>query len=167
MVKTDTGIITIAMYDNLAVRFSRPDSHHQSVQREFARKSGLHRPASDVTGEEIDNHRQIQPALPDPYVISVTHTWFGLTPVNSRCTLLGAMTDGDPRVPRGILQPCTALILFCRIIFATLFLLHISPISQVTVDPPVSINAATQGLRVAGEFTSRRSANIALNSPLT
>ncbi|BDD49209.1 hypothetical protein PDTA9734_06960 [Phytobacter diazotrophicus] len=54
----------IAMYDNLAVRFSTPHGHHQSVQREFARESGLHRPANHVTGEEIDNHRQIQPALP-------------------------------------------------------------------------------------------------------
>ena len=53
----------IAMYDNLAVRFSTPHGHHQSVQREFARESGLHRPANHVTGEEIDNHRQIQPAL--------------------------------------------------------------------------------------------------------
>ena len=54
----------IAMYDNLAVRFSTPDRHHLSAQRELARKSGLHRPANHVTGEEIDNHRQIQPALP-------------------------------------------------------------------------------------------------------
>lgn len=41
--------------------YSTPHSHHQRVQREFAvRESGLHRPANHVTGEEIDNHRQIQ-----------------------------------------------------------------------------------------------------------
>ena len=64
VVKTDIGIITIAMYDNLTVRFSTPDGHHQRVESQFARESGLHRPANHVTGEEIDNHRQIQPALP-------------------------------------------------------------------------------------------------------
>lgn len=52
------------MYDNLAVRFSTPHDHHQNVQREFARESGLHRPANHATGEENDIHRQIQPALP-------------------------------------------------------------------------------------------------------
>lgn len=33
--------VLIAMYDNLAVRFSTPHGHHQSVQREFARESGI------------------------------------------------------------------------------------------------------------------------------
>jgi len=36
VVKTDIGIITIAMYDNLAVWFSAPDRHHQRVERQFA-----------------------------------------------------------------------------------------------------------------------------------
>ncbi|OCU11687.1 hypothetical protein A6D87_28780 [Klebsiella quasipneumoniae] len=64
VVKTDIGIITIAMYDDLAVRFSAPDRHHQCVERQFARESGFHRPADHITGKEIDNHRQIQPVLP-------------------------------------------------------------------------------------------------------
>lgn len=63
VVKTDIGIITIAMYYDLAVRFSAPDRHHQRVERQFARESGFHRPADHITGKEIDNHRQIQPAL--------------------------------------------------------------------------------------------------------
>ena len=57
----------IAMYDDLAVRFSAPDRHHQRVERQFARESGFHRPADHITGKEIDNHRQIQPALPCGY----------------------------------------------------------------------------------------------------
>ena len=64
MVKTDIGIITIAMYDNLAARFSTPHGHHQSVQREFARENGFIDQLTTLRAKEIDNHRQIQPALP-------------------------------------------------------------------------------------------------------
>ena len=60
-----TAVMTtlIAMYDDLAVRFSAPDRHHQRVERQFAREwvSSTSRPHY---GQEIDNHRQIQPALP-------------------------------------------------------------------------------------------------------
>lgn len=61
-----TAVLTtlIAVYDDLAIRFLAPHGHHQRVERQLARESGLHRPADHVMGEEINNHRQIQPALP-------------------------------------------------------------------------------------------------------
>jgi hypothetical protein len=37
------------------------------------------------------------------YVMSVTHTWSGLSTVNSRCSLFGAMIEGRPAIGRGAL----------------------------------------------------------------
>lgn len=36
MMKTDADILTVRVYDDLAVRFTSPDRHHQRVERQFA-----------------------------------------------------------------------------------------------------------------------------------
>lgn len=49
-----------------------PDDHHQCIPRQLTWECRFHRLVDHVTSEEIDNHRQIQPALPGADISNVS-----------------------------------------------------------------------------------------------
>ena len=132
MMKTDTDILTVRVYDDdLAVRFTSPDApSHQRVECQFARESGLHRPADHDTGEGIDNHRQIQPALPgkdignigDPDLLGQGNSKRPLHTIRGN----NGRSAGDTA---WYLRLCTTLIRLSFEICPTRFLPQVSPVS--------------------------------------
>src|SRR5947209_1287811 len=64
------------------IRFTpTPDRHHQSIGNELCRHRCAHRPADDTSGEEIDDGRDIEPALSSPDIGEVRNPFA----VWSRC----------------------------------------------------------------------------------
>lgn len=51
------------MNQHRLIRLAPPDRHQQCIQHQIAGDTRLHLPAHDLTGEQIDDHGQIEPAL--------------------------------------------------------------------------------------------------------
>ena len=54
------------MHNDAAGGLSAPDSLKQRIQGQLFRETGLHRPADDLACKEVDDDRQVKPALPGP-----------------------------------------------------------------------------------------------------
>ena len=61
------------MNNDFIRRLTSPDSHQQSVQSERCLHPGMHRPADDFTGIQIDDGRQIQPTFMRADVSDIRH----------------------------------------------------------------------------------------------
>lgn len=92
------------MYQHGLRRFASPNCRQQRIQCELTAERCLHRPAHDLARVQVNDGRQIQPALQlRMYVMSVTHALSGASTVNCRCRWLGAMIEGRPAMRRGAL----------------------------------------------------------------
>lgn len=69
----------VRMYQYLFSWTTSPQCHQQRIQNDIFRHSGLHRPANDFAGEQIDDHCKIKPAFMRPAIRNICH------PVLIRC----------------------------------------------------------------------------------
>ena len=63
----------IGMHDHFLLWLPAPHRHQQGVDGQFSINALLHRPADHLSREQVDQHRQIQPALAGTDVGDVGH----------------------------------------------------------------------------------------------
>lgn len=90
----------IGMHQHRLLWLSASQRHQQGVEHQLGVDAAAHGPANDLAREQIEHHRQVQPAFVGADVVmSVTHNWLGRSGLNCRSRWLGATTAGLPPCP--------------------------------------------------------------------
>ena len=63
----------IGMHDHFTLGLATPARHDQCIHRQLSVDAITHRPANDVTGEQVHHHRQVGHPLPQDHVAQVRH----------------------------------------------------------------------------------------------